>query len=303
MKKILVVGGVSRDLIIRMDCLPEGKPGSIFSSSSNWMIGGTGAGKAFNLAALGLTVSLHAFLCDDENGKKVLDYFSTKPVRLIAEHDPQATQSFTNLVDKEGRRISIFTAYCTHEPELDVESLRPLIRDADLVVLNIMNYARRLIPVCSEEGKEVWTDIHDYDLTNEYHKDFIDGADVIQMSSDHIPKYRSYMEALIKKGKKLVICTHGKKGACALDAGGTWAEEDIIEEYKAIDINGAGDSFFSGFLYAYSIGRSLKDCLRYGNIVAGLCVTSLELAYQGLSTTLIEAEYMRHYGSGRTLTL
>ncbi len=297
MKKILVVGGISRDLIIRMDSLPDGKPGSIFSSSSNQMIGGTGAGKALNLGALGFDVCLHGFLGDDENGQKVRDYLQGKPLKLIAEIDPRATQSFTNLVDKEGRRISIFTAYNTHEPELDIAALRPLVEGADIVVLNIMNYARTLIPLCKKAGKELWTDIHDFDLKNEYHADFIQAADVIQMSSDHIPDYKKYMKDLIGQGKKIVICTHGKKGACALNASGEWAEEGIVSSYASVDIKGAGDSFFSGFLYAHVQGRSLRDCLRYGSIAAGLCVSSSELYHIDLSPAKIEAEYKRHYAS------
>ncbi len=295
MKNILVVGGISRDLIIRMDSLPSGKPGSIFSSSSNWMIGGTGAGKALNLAALGFTTTLHAFLAEDENGAKIKSYMADQPIRFIAERDPAATASFTNLVDKNGQRISIFTAYCSHEPELDLSSIKQLITKADIVVLNITNYARQLIPLCKAEGKEIWTDIHDYDLKNEYHNDFIEAADMIQMSSDHIPNYRSFMEKLINQGKKLVVCTHGKLGASAINATGEWAEEPIISDYKTVDINGAGDSFFSGFLYAHVSGKNLRDCLRYGTLAAGLCVGSTELYSRELSPVKIESEYTVHY--------
>ena len=42
----------------------------------------------------------------------------------------------------------------------------------------------------------------------------------------------------------------------------------------AVDTTGAGDSFCSGFLAAYSKGKSFIDCAKFGNATGALCVTS-----------------------------
>lgn len=43
---------------------------------------------------------------------------------------------------------------------------------------------------------------------------------------------------------------------------------------KAVDTTGAGDSFCSGFLAAYSKGKAFYDCARFANAAGALCVMS-----------------------------
>ncbi len=63
-------------------------------------------------------------------------------------------------MDQESRRISIFIATATFEPDVDWQQLTVLIAQSDYVVLNIINYCRRLIPVAQSLGKSIWCDIH-----------------------------------------------------------------------------------------------------------------------------------------------
>jgi len=59
--------------------------------------------------------------------------------------------------------------------------------------------------------------------------------------------------------------------------------------------NGAGDSFFSGFIYGFSHDYSIKKCLQFGTITAGLCITSEFITYKNISTELLEEEFKKHY--------
>jgi acarbose 7IV-phosphotransferase len=296
MKKVFVAGGVSYDRIIYIDKLPEGKSGSIFSSSSHDCVGGTGAGKSLNLCKLGFETIFHAFVGNDEAGDKIKEYFKNKKLKFIPQIDSDGSLRFTNLIDKNGDRISIFTSYNTFNPEIDLKELKSIIEKSDFIVLNIMNYTKKLIPIAKELKKEIWCDIHDYDGENEYHKEFIDGADYIFMSSEQLKNYKQFMEKMIKSGKKLVVCTHGKSGATALTSEGKWIEEEILDKFKKVDTNGAGDAFFTGFLYGHSKGKSIKECMRYGTITAGMCITSKELYSEELSCERLEREYNENYG-------
>ncbi len=295
MKRVFIAGGVSYDRIIYMDKLPEGKAGSIFSSSSHDAVGGTGAGKALNISRLGFETIFHAFVGNDEAGFKIKEFFKDKSIEFIPEEDKVGSLRFTNLIDKNGNRISIFTSYNTFEPELNLEKFEKLILNSGYIVLNIMNYSRYLIPLAKKMNKEIWCDIHDYDGESEYYNDFIESADYIFMSSERMENYREFMEKMIDKGKKLIVCTHGKKGASALNSKKEWVEEKIIEKYIKVDTNGAGDSFFSGFLYGFDKGSSLKECMRYGTIAGGLCITSKELYSEELNIENIEKEYKIEY--------
>ncbi|WP_018247449.1 carbohydrate kinase family protein [Orenia marismortui] len=295
MKKLLVVGGASYDSIIYIDDLPEGS-GTFFSRDFNETVGSTGVGKALNLGRLGFSTVFHAMIGKDIYGEKVKESFADKKIDFIYDIDPKGTERHTNIIDKDGSRISIYTSYATFEPVIDYSKLEEKVKDSDYLILNIINYARELIPVAKKCNKEIWCDIHDYDGENEYHQDFIESADYLFMSSDSLDNYKEFMEKMINKGKKLVVCTHGKDGATALTKDGEWIEVPIIADYEMLDSNGAGDSFFAGFLYGFSKGYCIERSLRIGTIVAGLCITSYELAYEKLNEDLIEVEYDKYYG-------
>jgi acarbose 7IV-phosphotransferase len=162
--------------------------------------------------------------------------------------------------------------------------------------LNISNYCRNLIPLIKKHHKEIWCDIHDYSRNNAYHQDFIEAADYIFMSSDQMPDYKNFFEELIQRGKKLAVCTHGADGSSALTSDRQWIETPIINSYQRVDTNGAGDAFFSGFLYAYTAGLSIRESLQMGTVVSGLCITSRELAFPDLTPELAKAEFKKHYG-------
>lgn len=99
------------------------------------------------------------------------------------------------------------------------------------------------------------------------------------------------------RGKELVVCTHGKGGSTALTKDGKWIETPIIHDYSFKDANGAGDSFFSGYLYGILKGKSIEEALKLGTICAGLCITSSELAFEGLSEELVADEYHKYFGN------
>jgi hypothetical protein len=41
--------------------------------------------------------------------------------------------------------------------------------------------------------------------------------------------------------------------------------------------------------------KPIEECLKLGTICAGLCITSKELAFEGLNEKLLESEYERLY--------
>ncbi|MGD9101685.1 MAG: carbohydrate kinase family protein [Anaerolineae bacterium] len=292
-KKTLVLGSVSFNTLIYLDEFPQPKSQTVFSKGFHETLGGSGAGKALNLGKLGLAVTFHSLIGDDEYGDKIKRYMAQEKMNFIYDVDPQGTRRHVNLMDQAGKRISIFIAYGT--PDLPVSLDESLISQSDYVVLGLPNHYRRFIPLTQGHGKEIWLDIHDYDGVNPYYQDFIEAADYVFMSSDAMPDYKTFMEKLMDKGKKLVVCTHGRDGSTALTFDGQWIHTPIIPHYERKDTNGAGDSFFSGFLYGHSQGYPTQKCLRMGTIVSGMCITSFELAFPGLSAHKVERAYKKHY--------
>lgn len=295
MLNVLILGGTTYDSIITLPQLPQPESQTIHYAPFHETIGSTGAGKALNLCKLKVPCVLHSIIGDDLYGHQIVEGLQGAGVDFQYDIDPKGTERHVNMMDQEGNRISIFVTQSSPNPPLDLMRLEKLISQCDIVVLNIINYTKQLISLCQQYNKPIWTDLHDYDGTNSYHEDYINAADYIFMSSDRLDDYRSVMSDLHHKGKQLVVCTHGKQGATCLSEDGLWRETGIIEHYPFKDANGAGDSFFSGFLYGYLNHKSIEECLSLATICAGLSITSEELAYPGLSEELIQQEYDKYH--------
>lgn len=298
MKKIFVAGGVSYDSLVYLDTLPAPRPQTVFARSYREAVGSTGAGKALALAKLGFDVSFHAFIGDDREGAEIRRSLSEAGVRAFLDVDPKGTERHVNLMDPGGNRISIFAHTSTFEPPLDLSLLEPLVAEADVVVLNIINYCRLLIPLVKKHGKKLWTDIHDWDGVSDYHRDFVRSADAVFMSSDALGDYQLLMFDLLQQGKDFAVATHGSRGSTLLAQGGRFVTTPAVDAGHVRDVNGAGDSFFAGFLWAYLSGRPLHECAQFASVSGAICVTSEQLVADRLSPELLVSEWKRHFREG-----
>lgn len=280
---VFVAGGASWDAIIDLERFPSARPDSLLAKHYHEAVGGTGAGKALNLERLGFNVILHVVLGQDEWGEKIQQRFQRTRVQLLTDIDPHGTERHTNLMDPEGRRITIFTHPASSVPGIDPEHLANAIKHSDVAVINITNYCRRLLPYAKAHHKPIWCDLQDYDGFNPYHSDFVAAANYLFMSDDHLTNPRALMEALIDSGKELVVCTHGKHGASALTSDYQWFQVGPHSGVQLTDCNGAGDAFFSGYLLAHQHGLSTPECLKVATKVASCCLSSSELVDEALT--------------------
>jgi acarbose 7IV-phosphotransferase len=283
MKKILILGGTTYDHIVYLQKLPEAVPQTIHIAPFNEATGSTGAGKALNLTKLGTPNTLYSVIGNDIYGKQIIKYLKQQKVHFVYDIDTAGTERHINIMDADGGRISMFITQSSEKIEMDIKAMENLIKNASIVVLNIIPYCKQLIPLLKKFNKQVWTDLHDYDGANAYHQTFIKAAQYIHLSSDNLPNYKKVMQQLIAAGKELVICTHGKKGASLLTKNGDWIEQPVIPVKKITDANGAGDSFFAGFLFGFIHHYTLKECMKMGAVCASLCIGSKQLVSEKLS--------------------
>mgnify|MGYP003816193813 CR=1 FL=1 len=295
MQKVLILGGSTYDLIIHLDELPGAIPQTIHKAPFIEGCGSTGTGKAVPLTYLGIPNILYTAFGNDWYGKQVEKFLADKKVNLVCITDPAGTQRHVNIMDKEGRRISMFITQSSNELPHDEALIKSLLEDCDLVVLNIIPYCRQLIPLVLASGKPVWTDLHDYDGHNAYHEPFLQASQFVQLSSDNLPDYLPVMENMIASGKQMVVCTHGRAGATLLAANGYRVDLPALPGMEIIDSNGAGDSFFAGLLYGYLKGADWKTCLQYALTCGALAVTDSELAFRGLTPSHLEAQMQIHF--------
>jgi sugar/nucleoside kinase (ribokinase family) len=182
-------------------------------------------------------------------------------------------------MDPAGERISIFLE--TASPNLFVDHAavldEALAGPVDLVAVTIFDHCRGFLPLLRERGVPVWIDVHDYDGVNPYHREFVESADALFLSSVAMPGYREFMHRRIEAGTSVVVCTHGAAGATGV-CGDEWVDVPALPVAEVVDGNGAGDAFFAGFAAAWTEGRGPATALRWGARMGAAAVASPELA-------------------------
>ncbi|MEM6719341.1 MAG: carbohydrate kinase family protein [Bacteroidota bacterium] len=259
MKKIFIIGGTTFDHIISLEDFPKATPQTIHQADFNETVGSTGSGKSLCLTKLGLPNTLYSVLGDDSYGQKIIDFLENQKVDFIYDYDEKGTERHVNIMNADGQRISIFVTQSSEHPKISLNKIKAKITNSDVIVLNIVAYCKNLIPLVSKSNKPIWTDLHDYTYGNSYHEPFIEVADYIFLSSDNLPDYRKTMSEFLERGKKLIVCTHGKNGSTSLDSTGKFIDIPALTSYELKDSNGAGDNYFSGFLYAFINIRLLRN--------------------------------------------
>jgi len=263
---VFIAGPASWNRIVYLDRLPEPVPHMQFALDEYETVGGTSAGKALGLASLGRPVVLHALFGGDVDGERVRRLLESAGVTVLAGAGG-TTERHLNLMTPAGERVSLYlaTPNDSHSPS---EAVATAMAGASVIVLDLAPLAQGLIPLATASGRPIWTDIHDYDGGADFHRPFIDAADVVFMNADRIgPDPVPFMQARIEAGASLVVCTLGERGAIAVarDANGRMSRHEVAAVPVAVrDTNGAGDAFMTGVLDATLTGAGVPDALRAG---------------------------------------
>src|SRR6266550_3294924 len=136
MKTALVLGGVSWNTMLYMRDFPRPQPGTIFTRDYHETVGSTGSGKALNLSKLGFAVTLYGMIGEDHHGEWIIDYFARENVPFIYDVTSLGTERHMNLMDDEGKRISIISRSGGSPGKVDYERVGSLITRSDYVALN-----------------------------------------------------------------------------------------------------------------------------------------------------------------------
>lgn len=271
---ILICGPVSWNQLVYLDHLPEPRPHMQFALEHFETVGGTSAGKALHLAALGRPTTCLTVLGDDEYSARLRSVLSEAGVDLVASVVPGPAERHLNLMTHAGERVSLYLSV-PQFVEPDVALFQKLAVDAAAVVMDLSATSRALLPVAVDSGAPIWTDIHDYDGKADFQVPFIDAADYIFMNADGMPDPRPFMRARVEAGASAIICTLGAEGAIAHDSGGLHQVDS--RPATVIDTNGAGDAFLAGYLDATLAGASTDGALEAAAVQAASALATRHL--------------------------
>jgi sugar/nucleoside kinase (ribokinase family) len=280
---VVAFGAASWNTMIRVEAFPPAQPASIFPPSWHETIGSSGAGKAMNLARLGVAVTLHCLVGDDEPGARITSGLEAAGVQLSAVPDPTGSARHVNLMDAVGRRISFLLHTGDPAARFDGRAVEALIEAADEVLVAITPAARPTLEIARRLGKRTWTDLHSTDGERAFEHEFWT-ADRVFFSGDRLADARPFMERLRSAGRELVVCTMAERGAIALTGDGRWIEVPAVAvpATAVVDTNGAGDAFLAGVVFGELHGLPIDRSLAIAARVAAAAVQSADLAPDAL---------------------
>lgn len=292
MKKVLCIGSVTTDVIIKpVDHLPT--PGELqYIDSSKMFVGGCASNASIDLAKLGVPVSLVCKLGKDLFGNFVYDTAKANGVDVsgvVFDGNVQTTTSIV-CVNSEGERSFLYNGGSTSE--LTVEEISDkVLEDCDIVFIAgaLLNHkldgepASRLFKKAQEMGKYTVMDTA-FDPTGRWMKGIREALPYLDLFMPSIEEAREIAgkqdfeeiaQVFFDCGVKNVIIKAGKRGAYIREAGKPGYFAPTYLSIKPTDSTGAGDSFCAGFLAGLAQGFDYNKSAKLGNAVGTHCVMEI----------------------------
>jgi sugar/nucleoside kinase (ribokinase family) len=273
---VLVLGGAGVDTIVHVPELPVPyadshmiRPGIVTRA------GQSGDFVALALSGLGLRTHHLDMLGQDPEGELVRALHRDRGVPLTAVPQPLGTKRAVNLVDPDGRRLSLYDATRSAEtdrlPEATVRELASVSRHAHVVITQPCVHA---LPVLRAAGVTISTDLHDWDGVNPYHEPFAHQADLVFLSSAALADPEATMRRIADRGRaRAVVATAGADGAYLLADGALTRVPAATPPAPVVDSNGAGDAFAAAFLRAWLAGEPPRRCALHGTVAGAYACT------------------------------
>ena len=281
MPKIIVVGSLNTDLVVRTPRFPQ--PGETISGEDLQVIpGGKGANQAVAAARLGANVSMLGSVGKDNFGDFLLDNLKANHVDThLIEREDASTGTATIIVDANGQNSIILSAGANgnvssvdveHASFSDYSLLLLQLEIPTPTVLSAAKLAKQngvrvvLNPAPAKELPDELISLADFIIPNETELSLLTGMEV-----NDIPSAEEAARALLNKGAKNVIVTLGSKGALIVNE-----KTNIhMETYKVdvVDTTAAGDAFIGGLASVLDSANSLPDAVRYACACGALAAT------------------------------
>ena len=257
MSRILVVGSLNADLVVRTPHFPQ--PGETISGEDLQVIpGGKGANQAVAAARLGTRVSMLGRVGKDSFGDFLLDNLKSNTVdSRFVQRDDASTGTAIIMVDANGQNSIVLSAGANGKVSpADVESASFLHHDLLLLQLEIplstvLAAARRAreqhsrvilnpAPAPAAQLPDELIGLADFLIPNETELSRLSGMDVNDIASAE-----GAARALLQRGAKNVIVTLGSRGALIV----TNTQVKHVDTFKVdvVDTTAAGDAFIGGF--------------------------------------------------------
>jgi len=286
-KKILVIGSLNMDMVVRMPRMPEiGE--TIMGTSFMTVPGGKGANQAYAAAKLGGKVAMLGATGTDEYGKQLIQGLSEAGVNV--ENIYRCPETHTGIasihVNQDGNNCIVVVPGANYMCSVDqIAKQMELIEQCDILILQLeipIEAVQYAVKAAKERKKTVI--LNPAPAPDRIPDDFLEKIDILTPNETELQRLTGHstgsleeiVEAshvLLDRGVKTLVVTWGSKGAVLIT--GEKHQLFHVASVKAVDTTAAGDSFTAALAVAMSEGKSMEDAIQFANKVATIVVTRL----------------------------
>lgn len=243
-------------------------------------LGGNASNVSVGLSRLGFKTGLSAEIGSDEFSEKIINNLKKENVdQSLLKKNTRTTPYFNFLISYQGERI-IFEEKKPSGEELIVKECNP--RLIYLTSINagwdkIYSKAFELNPnaifALNPGTKQITEELNTL-------LPFLQKTEILFVNLEEAKKIAGEEETdikiVLKKiktwGVKCVVITDGRNGSFAIDQNGDIFQAGVIDSAEPVERTGAGDSYASGFIYAFLNGHSVKEAMRFGALNANFVI-------------------------------
>ena len=282
--RILVVGSLNTDMIVRLDRLPgqgETMIGGRFSTAA----GGKGANQAVGAARAGGRVTFVGRIGSDELGRSALANLRRDGVDVryvVRDLDAPSGVAFIFVARGGENSIAVASGANDRLSSADVGRASPAFRQSDVLLVQLETplaaVARAIALAFGAGARVILNPAPARPLSsrllrcvsiltpNEHEAELLTGIKV----NDESGAARA-AEALLRRGVGAVIVTLGARGAFVADS----SSRKLVRGFKvkAVDTTAAGDIFNGALAVALAENRELPDAVRFAQAAAAISVT------------------------------
>lgn len=279
MKFIAGAGKTNVDILYSgLKRLPE-MGEELYSEGFVLNLGGGVPGTMINISRLGIVTKTSTWL-----GQGIFSEFAEKEYK-------KSGAGICNLYDGGELPLNITSAMITPEdrtfvtygpePVYDDKLLEKIYENSSGAELcEVQNGCIEVYRKLKSEGTKLVLDTgYTEDMSFQMYKDYIEIADY------YVPNQKEAAKVTGKSNPKEAIkflSQYFEKPIVKLDKDGCMGMENgeifvvpSIDEFHRIDSTGAGDAFLAGFMYGLFHNYKFKECILFGNLTGGKCVTGV----------------------------
>lgn len=299
MKRVLVIGSINMDLVIKTHRLPK-MGETVYGNNFAVIYGGKGANQAIAAARLGCEVDMIGAVGNDEYGRMLIENLKNNNVGTDGVKIVDTNSGIAVITVYNGDNSIILDKGANAFVDIKmIDDNKELIEKSDIIVMQFeipieaVVYAAKLAkslgkkvivnPAPAAEIPEELYSCADIFIPNQYEAENILKTEIKSVGEG--------MKAVAKLKEKNIpnpIITMGSKGCVFIDKN----DIGLKKAYKvnAADSTGAGDSFIGGICKGLSKGMPIEKCIEYAT-----CVSAITVSRFGASASFPKASEVENF--------